>query len=74
MTYYEVVPLKATCKCIRCDALPSIVPSMRVMGEMKERYGRDKNDLSRAQSPFYKGDFSDDGRDGGNVIVFKKKK
>ena len=41
---------------------------------MKERYGRDKNDLSRAQSPFYKGDFSDDGRDGGNVIVFKKKK
>ena len=31
---------------------------------MKERYGRDKNNLSRAEHPFYKGDSSDDGRDG----------
>jgi hypothetical protein len=35
-----------------------------VTGEMKERYGRDKNNLSRAEHPFYKGDSSDDGRDG----------
>jgi hypothetical protein len=31
---------------------------------MKERNGRDKNNLHRAESPFYKGDSSDDGRDG----------
>jgi hypothetical protein len=31
---------------------------------MKERYGRDKNNLSRAGTPFYKGDSNDDGRDG----------
>jgi hypothetical protein len=31
---------------------------------MKERNGRDKNNLHRAESPLYKGDSSDDGRDG----------
>jgi hypothetical protein len=31
---------------------------------MKERYGRDKNNLFRAGTPFYKGNSSDDGRDG----------
>jgi len=36
---------------------------MRVTGEMRERYGRDENDLSRAQSPLYKGNPSDYGRD-----------
>ena len=34
-------------------------------GEMRERYGRDKNNLSRAGIPFYKGDYCDDGRDKG---------
>jgi hypothetical protein len=37
---------------------------------MKERYGRDKNYLSRARIPFCKGDSSDDGRDG---AFFSKK-
>jgi hypothetical protein len=32
--------------------------------ETKERYGRDKNNLHRAELPLYKGDSSDDGRDG----------
>ena len=41
-------------------------------GEMKERYGRDKNNLHRSEMPFYKGDSSDDGRDG-DQIVWKKK-
>ena len=36
---------------------------MRVMGEMKERYGRDENDLSHAEIPLYKGNPSDYGRD-----------
>ena len=36
---------------------------MRVTGEMKERNGRDENDLSRAQIPLYKGDSDDYGRD-----------
>ena len=36
---------------------------MRVTGEMKERYGRDENDLSHAETPFYKGDSEDNGRD-----------
>jgi hypothetical protein len=36
---------------------------MRVMGEMKERYGRDKNNLSHAETPLCKGYSSDDGRD-----------
>jgi hypothetical protein len=36
---------------------------MRVTGEMKERYGRDENDLSHADSPLYKGNSSDEGRD-----------
>jgi len=38
---------------------------MRVMGEMKERYGRDKKNLSHAEPPFYKGILSDYGRDEG---------
>ena len=38
---------------------------MRVMGEMKERYGRDENNLSRAQTPMYKGDSKGYGRDEG---------
>jgi len=38
---------------------------MRVTGEMKERYGRDENDLHRAQTPLYKGVSNDDGRDEG---------
>ena len=37
---------------------------MRQTGEMKERYGRDRNNHSRAGTPFYKGDSCDDGRDG----------
>ena len=37
---------------------------MYVMGEMKERYGRDKNNLFRAESPLAKGIPEDDGRDG----------
>ena len=32
-------------------------------GEIREGYGRDENNLSRAETPFYKGDSSDDGRD-----------
>jgi len=36
---------------------------MRVTGEMKERNGRDENNLSRAQTPFHKGDSDDYGRD-----------
>ena len=36
---------------------------MRVMGEMKERYGRDEKNLSHAETPFYKGDSNDCGRD-----------
>ena len=36
---------------------------MRVMGEMKERNGRDENNLSHAETPFYKGIPSDYGRD-----------
>jgi hypothetical protein len=43
---------------------------MRMTGEMKERYGRDKNNLSRAGTPFCKGNSSDDGRDG----AFSQKK
>ena len=31
---------------------------------MKERYVRDKNDPSRSESPLYKGNSSDDVRDG----------
>ena len=34
-------------------------------GETRERYGRDKNNLSRAKTPIYKGISEDDGRDGG---------
>jgi hypothetical protein len=34
-----------------------------VTGEMKERNERDKNNLHRAGTSFYKGDSSDDGRD-----------
>jgi hypothetical protein len=34
------------------------------MGEMKERNGRDKNNLHHAGTSFYKGDSGDDGRDG----------
>jgi hypothetical protein len=36
---------------------------MRVTGEMKERYGRDEKDHSRAGTPFHKEDSNDDGRD-----------
>ena len=38
---------------------------MRVTGEIRERYGRDENNPSRAQTPLYKGYPSDDGRDEG---------
>jgi len=38
---------------------------MRVTGEIRERYGRDENNPSRAQTPLYKGDSSDYGRDEG---------
>jgi hypothetical protein len=37
---------------------------------MKERYGRDEKNLSRAETPFCKGDSDDDGRDG---EIFQKK-
>ena len=36
---------------------------MRVTGEMKERYGRDENNLSRTQTPLNKDDSIDYGRD-----------
>ena len=36
---------------------------MRVTGEMKERNGRDENDLSHAETPLYKGDSSNYVRD-----------
>ena len=36
---------------------------MRVTGEIRERYGRDENDLSRPQTPLYKGDSDNYGRD-----------
>ena len=35
-----------------------------VMGGIWERYGRDKNYLSHAETPIYKGISEDDGRDG----------
>ena len=38
---------------------------MRVMGEIKERNGRDEKNLSRAETPFYKGISSEYGRDEG---------
>ena len=38
---------------------------MRVTGEMKERNGRDENNLSHAETSLYKGDSSDYGRDEG---------
>ena len=50
VAYYEVVPLKA---------------AWGVMGEMKERNGRDENNLSHAETPFYKGIPSEYGRDEG---------
>ena len=37
---------------------------MRVTGEIRERYGRDEKDLSHVEPPFYKGNSSNDGRDG----------
>ena len=46
---------------------------MRVTGEMKERYGRDENDLSHAEPPFYKGDSEDNGRDE-RIFIEKLKK
>jgi hypothetical protein len=45
---------------------------MRVTGEMKERNGRDKNDLSHAETPLYKGIPSDYGRD--ERFFFKSRK
>jgi hypothetical protein len=36
----------------------------QLLSKMKERYWRDKNKLSRVRTPFYKGNSSDDGRDG----------
>ena len=36
---------------------------MRVTGVIWERYGRDENNHSRAETPLYKGDSEDDGRD-----------
>ena len=42
---------------------------MRVTGEIRERYGRDENNPSRAQTPLYKGYPSDDGRDEGIFIA-----
>jgi hypothetical protein len=36
-----------------------------VTGGIRERYGRDKNNLSRAGTALYKGNSSDDGRDEG---------
>jgi hypothetical protein len=38
---------------------------MGVTGGMRERYGRDKNNLSHAGIPLYKGFSNDDGRDEG---------
>jgi hypothetical protein len=35
-----------------------------VTGEIREGYVRDKKNLSRAETPIYKGISSDDGRDG----------
>jgi len=36
---------------------------MRVMGEIWERNGRDENNLSHAETPFYKGISNEYGRD-----------
>ena len=36
---------------------------MRETGEIRERYGRDENDLSHVETTLYKGDSEDDGRD-----------
>jgi len=36
---------------------------MRVPGVIWERYGRDEKNHSRAETPLYKGDSEDDGRD-----------
>jgi hypothetical protein len=39
-----------------------------VKGEIKERNGRDKNNLHHAETPFYKGNSSDNGRDGDKIV------
>ena len=44
---------------------------MRVMGEMKERNGRDEKNLSHAEPPLYKGDSNDYG---GDERFFEKSK
>ena len=36
---------------------------MRVTGVIWERYGRDEKNHSRVETPLYKGDSEDDGRD-----------
>ena len=41
-------------------------------GEIREGYGRDENNLSRAETSFYKGDSNDDGRDGDNSVCFSQ--
>ena len=53
-------------------SLPSSLTSIRIVildkegvtGEIREGYVRDKKNLSRAETPIYKGISSDDGRDG----------
>ena len=42
----------------------------RDKGEIWEGYGRDKNNLSHAETPIYKGISSDDGRDGDVFALF----
>ena len=41
------------------------------MGEIWERYGRDKNYLSRPETPLYKGISEEDGRDGGYLVFYR---
>ena len=39
------------------------------MGGIREGYGRDENNPSRAEPPLYKGISSDDGRDGAIIAL-----
>ena len=52
--------------CIRIYRLS--ISTYFVTGEIWERYGRDKNYLSRPETPLYKGISEDDGRDGGYFV------